>query len=215
MGGMAIVWTEENASQERINTWTHGFGFAASVPAGITLIAASWQVSTLIVAACVVYALSLSLMYLFSTLSHWVKEPLLRHRVRSLDQGFVYTLIAGTFTPFVCAFLSGWLCAGMLAFVWGAAGTGFYSKVFSKHRVNNMASLTYLLLGWVPAMVLIGYVPTGCFAMMAVGGVIYSLGVWFLQNDHRSDYHHAIWHVAVIVASGWHYAAIWVYAVSL
>jgi hemolysin III len=212
---MAIVWTEENASQERMNTWTHGFGLAASVPAGMVLIAAGWQKSTLIFAACMVYALSLTLMYLFSTLSHWVKEPLLRHRVRALDQGFVYTLIAGTFTPFICAFLSGWLCVAMLAFVWGAAGVGFYSKVFSKHRINNMASLTYLLLGWVPAMVLFAYVPTGCFAMMAVGGVIYSLGVWFLQNDHRSDYHHAIWHVAVIVASGWHYAAIWIYAVSL
>jgi hemolysin III len=154
-------------------------------------------------------------MYLFSTLSHWVKEPLLRHQVRCLDQGFVYTLIAGTFTPFICAFLRGWLCVGMLAFVWGAAAAGFYSKVFSKHRVNNMASLTYLLLGWVPAMVLFWYVPTGCFAMMAVGGVIYSLGVWFLQNDHLSEYHHAIWHVAVIIAGGWHYAAIWIYAVSL
>jgi len=211
---MAIVWTEENASQERTNTWTHGLGFAASLPAGTALISASWQKSTLIVAACIVYALSLSLMYLFSTLSHGVKEQFLRHRVRALDQGFVYTLIAGTFTPFICAFLTGWLCVGMLALVWGAAGAGFYSKVFSKHRVNNMASLTYLLLGWVPAMVLFAYVPTGCFVMMAIGGVIYSLGVWFLQNDHRSDYHHAIWHVAVIVASAWHYAAIWIYAVA-
>jgi hemolysin III len=75
-----------------------------------------------------------------------------------------------------------------------------------------MASLSYLLLGWIPAMVLMGFVPIYCFSWMLLGGVLYSVGVWFLQNDHRSLFHHAIWHIAVIVASGCHYVAIWVFA---
>ncbi|MEQ1824790.1 MAG: hemolysin III family protein [Pirellula sp.] len=210
---MAITWTAENASQEWTNAWTHGLAFLVSLPAGLAIIWASASHSSFMLMACAVYSATLTSMYLFSALSHAIREPSMRQRVRALDQGFIYTFIAGTFTPLVIAFLSGWLCAAMLILVWSAAFAGFYSKVFSNHRIDNMASLTYLLLGWVPAMVLFQYVPTACFALMAVGGVIYSLGVWFLQNDHRSFYHHAIWHVSVIAASASHYLVIWLYAV--
>jgi hemolysin III len=209
---MAITWTEENAFQERINTWTHAFGFLLSIPAGGALVSLGLQKSSPMALACVIYAASLSAMYLFSTLSHAVQSPDLRHRIRSLDQGFIYALIAGTFTPLIVAFLEPGMCLGMLFFVWLSAAIGFYSKVFSKHRIDNMASLSYLLLGWIPAMVLMGFVPIYCFSWMLLGGVLYSVGVWFLQNDHRSLFHHAIWHIAVIVASGCHYVAIWVFA---
>lgn len=209
---MAITWTEENASQEWTNAWTHALGFLLSLPAGLILVGYGMQKSYSMGVACFVYALSLSTMYLFSCLSHAVQSPELRYRTRALDQGFIYALIAGTFTPLIVSFLDSWMCVGLLSFVWLAAFLGFYSKVFSKHRINNMASFSYLLLGWVPAMVLIGFVPWGCFAWMLLGGLIYSVGVWFLQNDHRSRFHHAIWHSAVMVASACHYVAIWVFA---
>jgi hemolysin III len=151
-------------------------------------------------------------MYLFSTLSHAIRSPEWRHLYRRLDQGFVYILIAGTFTPFICAFVRGGWMWGMLAFVWLSAGLGFYSKVLSRHRIDNMASLTYLLLGWVPSIMLLSCVPWACFGWMALGGVLYSVGVWFLQNDHRGFFHHALWHVIVIAASACHYLTIWHFA---
>ena len=210
---MAIQWTDENASEETLNTWTHGTGFLLSLPAGVILIRLAFEHRPELVWSCLVYSISLAAMYLFSTLSHWVREPKGRHRFRSLDQGFVYGLIAGTFTPFIWAYLESWPRIVLMTFVWIAAATGFYSKVFSKHRINNMASLSYILLGWVPAMVLFGYVPIECFGMMALGGVLYTLGVLFLQNDHRSFFFHAIWHLMVIVASLCHYIAIVIFAV--
>lgn len=210
---MAIEWTEENSLQEWTNSWTHALGFLLSVPAGLVLVGMATKKSNSIAIACLVYAISLSTMYLFSTLSHAIQSKELRHRIRALDQGFIYALIAGTFTPLIVAFLEPRMCVGMLAFVWVCAFAGFYSKVFSNHRINNMTSLSYLLLGWVPAMVLIGFVPITCFAWMLSGGVVYSVGVWFLQNDHRSRFHHAVWHVAVIIASACHYVSIWVYAI--
>ena len=44
--------------------------------------------------------------------------------------------------------------------------------------------------------------------MMAFGGLLYTIGTLFLQNDHRSRHFHAIWHLMVIVASACHYLAI-------
>ncbi len=210
---MAITWHEGNAKQEALNTFTHGLGFVFSLPAGLLLIWLAMQNRPALALPCLVYCFTLSAMYLFSTLSHAVREPLWRNRLRSLDQGFVYTLIAGTFTPFICSYLDNWPRTLLLAFVWIAAATGFYSKVFSGHRINNMASLSYILLGWVPAMVLFAYVSLECFGMMALGGVIYTIGVLFLQNDHRSFYHHAVWHIMVMLASACHFLGIVYFAI--
>jgi hemolysin III len=210
---MAISWTEDNASQESLNAWIHAAACMASVPAGIALY---WLVALRhqpLVVACVIYSLSFASMYLFSMLSHVVREPKWRARVRACDQGFIYAFIAGTFTPFICAFTTDRIRLALLAFVWIAAALGFYSKVFAKHRINNMASLSYVLLGWIPGMVLFGYVSYMCFAVMALGGVIYTVGTLFLQNDHRSWYFHAVWHVLVILASACHYAAIVMFCV--
>lgn len=210
---MAIVWTEENASQEAVNSWIHGIGFLASIPAAFAMYQLVVDHRQSMAVACVAYSITLTLMYLFSTLSHSVREPALRNKMRALDQGFVYTLIAGTFTPFICGYLDGWLRVALLSAVWVAAGLGFYTKVFAKHRIDNMTSLTYVALGWIPSMVLVFHVSIICFAFMALGGVVYTLGVLFLQNDHRAKYFHAIWHIMVILASACHYGAIAMFVV--
>lgn len=152
-------------------------------------------------------------MYLFSALSHGVRDPVQRANVRALDQGTIYALIAGTFTPFAFSVLEGWFRIWFLFLVWLAAAAGFFSKVFVKHRINNMNSASYVLLGWIPSMVLLGYVSTACFALMALGGVLYTVGTIFLHYDHRAWTFHAIWHVLVILASASHYIAVVVFVV--
>ena len=205
---MAICWTDQNSKQESINAWTHGLGCALSLPAGIALIRLGLEYRTQLVYACLIYSVSLTAMYLFSTLSHAVRDPIARHRMRALDQGVIYLLIAGTFTPFVWAYMQGWPRVALLVGIWAAAVAGFGSKVFARHRIDNMTAVTYVLLGWLPSMVLLGYVSLSCFAFMALGGLLYTAGTLFLQNDHRSWYYHAIWHLMVILASACHYVAI-------
>lgn len=210
---MAIQWTDENASQEVINAWTHGLGCLLSIPAGIGLYRLAAENRNELVYACVTYSLSLTAMYLFSALSHAFRNPDLRHRFRAYDQGFIYVLIAGTFTPFVCSYVAGGSRLALLASIWLAAAIGFYSKVFARHRIDNMTAVWYILLGWLPSMVLLAYVSLACFTAMAIGGLLYTLGTFFLHNDHRSWYFHAIWHLMVILASACHYAAITVFTI--
>ncbi len=210
---MAINWTDENASQERLNAWIHGVGFLLSVPGGILLVYFANRYRPELVVPCVVYGLSQNTLYLCSTLSHAVRTPELRHRFRTLDQGTVYFLIAGTFTPIACGFMEGWGRILVMLLVWVAALSGFYSKVLVKHRIDNMTSLSYVVLGWVPSLVLFFYIPTGCFAMMLIGGVLYTAGTFFLQNDHRHWSFHPLWHLMVVVASAVLYAAIVIYPV--
>jgi hemolysin III len=210
---MAKTWTLENASQEKLNAWIHGLGLLLSIPAMLFLTNLSFQRDQGLALACIVYGCSASAMYLFSMLSHAVKNPTLRHRMRALDQGVIYTFIAGTFTPFIWANMEGWSRGALLAAVWVAAIAGFLSKVFSKHRIDDMNPLWCILLGWGPALVLYSSVSTICFATMLLGGILYTLGVLFLQNDHKTWYFHPLWHVLVILASATHYAGIAAFAV--
>ena len=210
---MAKELTDENAAIESVNAWIHGLGFLASIPAAIALLVAASHHSHGIFWACAVYGVSLSAMYLFSTLSHAVAQPERRKQMRSIDQGVIYTLIAGTFTPFIWSNMQGWPRVALLIFVWLAAAAGFYSKVLTQHRVDNMTSVTYILLGWVPAIALFWTTSLLCFGTMLLGGLIYTLGVLFLQNDHKAWYFHPVWHLMVILASATHYAGIWLFAV--
>jgi hemolysin III len=210
---MARIWTEENASLETFNAWIHGIGFALSIPAGFALAQLAIYYHPSMVVACIVYGLSLSAMYLFSTLSHAVRDPSGRHRMRSLDQGVIYTLIAGTVTPFIWSSMLGWPRILMITLVWLAAAAGFYSKVLAKHRVDNMTTVSYIVMGWLPAVALFWSTSTICFLTMLLGGLIYTLGVLFLQNDHRAWYFHPVWHVMVILASASHYIGIAMFAI--
>ena len=55
---------------------------------------------------CAIFAASLVAVYTTSTLSHVFQRPRARRIFRMLDQGCIYLLIAGTFTPLalsICA----------------------------------------------------------------------------------------------------------------
>ena len=54
---------------------------------------------------CAVYALTLIGVYCFSTLSHSFSSPSPKRLFRVLDQGFIYLLIVGTYTPFALTHL--------------------------------------------------------------------------------------------------------------
>ncbi len=104
---MAERWSAEIAGLEAINAWTHGLGFLVSLPACLAITLIAVQEDKSMITPCLVYGISLSAMYFFSTLSHALREPKWRSRARAWDQGAVYLLIAGTYTPFIWAYVSG------------------------------------------------------------------------------------------------------------
>ena len=96
-----------------------------------------------------------------------------------------------------------------LSGTWIAALLGFYSKVVASHRVQEKFSVvSYLALGWIPALALLYYSPLECLGWIALGGVFYTAGTWFLIQDQRR-YFHAIWHIFVILGSACHWYAIY------
>lgn len=205
---MAKEWNDENAFTETWNALTHGGGFLLSLPAVLAMVWLAGQRNAELTWVCLAYGASLSAVFLFSTLSHAVRDPQMRTRMREWDQGVIFLLIAGTYAPFIFEFTSGLERVLTMIGVWTLAAMGFYSKVITKHRINSMVPTFYLLLGWGPAMVLFRHVSWSCLGAMAAGGILYTIGTLFLHHDHKSWYFHPVWHVMVIMASACHYFSI-------
>ncbi len=197
-----------SSEDEFANVITHGMGvlFSLAAAAYFWYRTAGSEVGFRVV--CICFSLSMSAVYLFSTLSHAVKEPAKRKRLRAWDQGLIYCLITGTYGPFIWNATQGSFRLAMLVAVWGAALAGFYSKVFASYRINSVSTASYLALGWLPAIPLINNTPWVCFLWMFLGGVSYSTGVVFLMQSSRIKYSHAAWHLMVVLGSLLHCVAV-------
>lgn len=205
------VTFQRNLDGEAANTATHLIGLLLSLAGAAAIVAAREHTDVGTAIACGVYATTLVIVYTVSTLSHAVQKPRAKHLLRVWDQGTIYLLIAGTYTPFVWAYTSSYFRWIVLAAIWAVALIGLCSKVCVEHRVIEFSALSYVLFGWVPALALINSVPLIAAAWMAAGGISYTLGTLFLGLDHKHRYLHATWHIFVIAASACHYYAIYVF----
>ncbi|MFK7735575.1 MAG: hemolysin III family protein [Pirellulaceae bacterium] len=211
---MQIETVEPEASHflsekdELANVFTHAIGIVLSLLAGFYFWFATQERELGLRVCCLIYCAMMTAVYSFSTLSHAVRDPARRNRMRAWDQGTIYLLIVGTYSPFIWAGSSGGIRIAFFCLVWSAAVCGFVAKVFASHRINAVATITYLALGWLPALPLIPTTPAICFVWMMLGGVCYSIGVIFLNLSTNRLYMHAVWHILVIAGSACHAYAI-------
>jgi len=68
----------------------------------------------------------------------------------------------------------------------------------------------YLVMGWLGVLMIgevIATVGTEGVTLLAAGGLAFTIGTIFF-GAKRLPYHHAVWHLMVILGSGLHYLAI-------
>jgi hemolysin III len=206
-----------SGSEEWANTLTHAAALVLAVPALTALLASAAQRgSPRLLAGCSIYAATMIALYAASALSHFVEDARRRRFFRSLDQALIYTFIVGTYTPIMLGWLDSERWWALLGLMWAVAGVGFLAKLFWNHRVDGPATWGYLLLGWLPAVAvrpLLGVVPVAGLWCVVIGGLCYTLGVVVLKLDDKAPYLHALWHLAVMAGTAWHYFAILLYVV--
>ncbi|MFK8112925.1 MAG: hemolysin III family protein [Rubripirellula sp.] len=194
--------------QEWANALTHGVAAVGAIVLGAYLVWVAVPIGTGLAIACAAYAASAFGTFLFSTLSHVVRQQPRLNQMRAWDQAMIYTMISGTYTPIVYRWATESVQMPLLIAIWVAAAAGVYSKIGRKHRVNSIGTVSYLLLGWLPAIPLVSQVPSTLAWWMVAGGVCYSIGVGFLINDFKIRYLHAAWHLSVMTAATCHFLGI-------
>lgn len=197
------------------NAITHGIGAALAIAGAAYLIVASTHGTAWQIVSCSVFAATLVLVYICSTLYHSLVRTRARHVFHILDHSSIYLLIAGTYTPFCLVTLRGpwgWTLFGV---EWGLAIAGVVFKSFAIDRFELASALVYLAQGWfivVAVVPLVHSLGWHGLAWLGAGGLAYTLGIVFFALD-RLRYFHALWHLFVLAGSVAHYFAILFYVV--
>lgn len=201
---------------EIANSVTHGLGTALAIAALVIMIVfAALNGSARHVVAVSIFGASLVVLYAMSTLYHAVRGPRAKKVFHILDHAAIFLLIAGTYTPYCLATLRGAWGWSLFGVVWGLAAIGVTLKAVFGPRMRWLSTLVYLLMGWIVLVALSPLaraLPTGGLVTLFGGGVFYTLGVVF-YTWKGLKYHHAIWHIFVMLGSASHVASVFLYVI--
>ncbi len=159
------------SDQEWANALTHAIATAVTVVIGTYLVIVAADESSGMAIACGVYVASAMATFIFSTLSHVVRRQPTLNTMRAWDQAMIYAMISGTYTPIAYRYASESVQIPLLAAIWITAAAGILGKVALRHRINSIGAISYLLLGWLPAIPLVVRVPSELGWAMLGGGV--------------------------------------------
>ncbi|MDT3426682.1 hemolysin III [Paenibacillus forsythiae] len=200
--------------EEVANAITHGIGALLSVAALVLLIVFSsiWGTAWHVVSFSI-YGTTMLLLYLNSTIVHSLKEGKLKDLFEFFDHSSIYLFIAGTYTPFILVAIRGTLGWSLFGVIWGIAFFGVLFKAFFTKKFLFMSTIFYIAMGW---LIVIAWAPLtaavadGGMALLMAGGILYTLGTIFYVW-RAFPYHHAVWHVFVLLGSVTHFFAVLLY----
>ena len=196
---------------ERFNSISHLVGASFALAGGAVLVTfAAVTGDTNKIVSYSVYAVTLFLLYLVSTLYHSLPGPAKRV-FRVLDHQAIYLLIAGTYTPFIMVALKGALGWWMFGAIWGLAVFGIVLDALPRRGPRVVPLIIYLVMGWLCVFALepiVAALPPEGFAWLMAGGIFYTSGIAFFVLGLWYSWCHGIWHLFVIAGSISHYFSI-------
>lgn len=209
-------------NEELANTLSHGLGALLSIAALILLL--SYSVSNTGVSYSInntamriisfsIYGTSLLSLFLASTFYHGASNARVKQVFKLLDHCAIYLLIAGTYTPLLLLSMQGPLGYSMMAVIWTIALGGILFKVKLGHKYKKISLATYLGMGFI-SFAIVGelhkVLPSEALTLLATGGLVYVLGVFFYVQK-KIPFNHAIWHLFVLGGAACHFLMIYWY----
>ena len=196
---------------EKFNSISHLVGASLALIGGavlVTLAAIEGDVAKIVSYS--VYAATLFLLYLSSTLYHSFPGRA-KTIFRVIDHQAIYLLIAGTYTPIAVVVLRSaggwWLLGG----VWALAIFGMVLDAVRRTGPRIGSILLYLAMGWFCVLALDSLqvlMPPASLLWLIIGGVFYTSGIVFFVLDSWYPWCHGVWHLFVLAGSVSHYFAI-------
>jgi len=204
-----------SVAEEIANSVSHGLGLIFGI-VGLVLLLNQGNAADadfMSMASLSIYGSSIILLYLASTLYHAIPYERAKRALKTFDHSAIFLLIAGTYTPFLLISLRTPLAITLMSVIWGLAIIGIALKIIFVYRFKRLSLITYLTMGWLSVIVVYQLaisISTAGLALLGLGGVIYSLGVFFYVNK-RIPYIHAVWHMFVLGGTVCHFFAIYYY----
>ncbi len=204
----------QSRGEELANSISHGIGLAVVLFVAVpVLLTTGWRHPRPgAVIGIAIFALTLVLLYLTSTLYHALRPGRAKQLFLALDHSAIFLLIAGTYTPFTLGVLRGRWGWTLLILVWSIAIFGIWLKLVGRVHNTKVYVVLYVIMGWlalIAAKPILERIPLeGVFWILA-GGFAYTIGLVFFGLD-RIRYNHLLWHLFVLTGSVCHvFAVLW------
>ena len=201
----------QSLGEEIANSVSHAVSLLAALVALPFLFAPARNLTAAGFFGTLVFAATMVLLYLTSTLYHALPDGRARRVFLKLDYGAIYLFIAGSYTPFALGALGGAWGYALFALVWLLAALGVVPKTFDRLTHPWLSTGLYLAMGWlvlIAVVPLFRQMPPPSVIWLVAGGIAYTVGVVFFALDSRIRYSHAVWHGFVAAGTGCHTFAV-------
>ena len=184
---------KQTTGEEIANSISHGVGLIgaiASIP--ILIIFLESGKDNIDLAGVLVFAVSMVMLYLASTMYHALPEGKAKRVFQIMDHTAIFLLIAGTYTPFALSTLRGSWGWSLFGLIWLLAIIGIGLELGGKFKSGKYSNILYLTMGWAGVLVikpLIANMPTQGLMWLALGGLFYTFGVRRLHWGWRLTFH--------------------------
>lgn len=211
----AVAERPQTLGEEIANSISHGLGLAAALVAfPLLVIAASRRGDVAGIVSVSVFATTMVLLYLASTLFHALPEGRAKRVFQVLDHSAIFLLIAGTYTPFTLGVLRGAWGWTLFGIVWSIAVIGIVLKALGGVRYTTISTWAYLAMGWVVVIAaerVWTLMPAWGLFWLTAGGLAYTAGAVFFALE-RIRYFHFAWHLFVVAGTACHVVAVMAYS---
>jgi hemolysin III len=205
-----------HVTDERVNTATHLSAAILSLLGTVLLIVyASMAAKPWHIVSFSIYGLSLTGLFMASTLHHGVRASRrVEEILRSIDYFAIYVLIAGTFTPICLVVLRGPLGWSVFGVCWAVGLAGIALKAVFAGLPRWVSVTIYSTMGWLGGVLALPvYRALGWqgVALVGAGGVLYTVGALIFSAERPNPVpgkfgFHEIWHIFVVLGAAAHYA---------
>lgn len=165
-----------------------------------------------------VFGFTMILLYTMSSIYHGLSPKLGAKKVfQILDHCSIFLLIAGSYTPFALCTLRqyntalGWTIFGV---IWAVAILGIVLNSIDLKRYKIFSMICYLIMGWCiicKINVLPQLLTTSGFALLVLGGVVYTIGAVLYGLGKKYKYMHSVFHLFIFAGSLLHFLCILLY----
>ena len=165
----------------------------------------------------IIYGLAMITLYTMSSVYHGLRDSMGKRVMQVMDHCTIYALIAGTYTPIVLAGIRpenpalGW---GLFGLEWALAALAITLTAIDLKKYNVFSMICYIGMGWavIPfAGLVIDLLGAGCFWLLLVGGVAFTIGAILYGMGKTKKWMHSVFHIFVVIGTVLQFFAIYFY----
>lgn len=200
-----------------VNPWPHAVAFVLAA-IGLAYLVVRFHVSASTVAVMSVYGCGLVILFGASSIYHGLagRRPACLPVLRRIDHASIYVMIAGSYTPVVFFGLDGMWRTVTIAVVWLLSAAGVFVSIWLLHAPRALSTALYAAFGWaavIPATQLIERLSAPASALIAAGGVLYTLGAIVYATKSLNFWpgrfgFHEVFHCLVVAGAAVQFVAI-------